>query len=312
MSVLPFSASKKIKIHGELARLADATGEDRLLRIWYGLRLLDDGRGWLPDAPYLRKWLVSLGVAPSQQSLRKLLRQGDGVWWQLDRRHGRERRTIALAGLKAVAIHVARSAQQMGIPDADRCPGRGVWVRRAQLGGGLAQWRATLLQVWIAGRKDNQVRIDWATMERLWGRSRTTLRARCQAAGTRIVVTHNYVALSLSAFSLEPDPFYDQDALPSAEGATVTTLNGERCLLWQRPNTYAAYGNQARKGMSRKVHRAVRHALAIPPRAYGRRQYFFDAKALGKVRRQHPEREVYLWVKRRRWGQFWEMWPAMN
>jgi hypothetical protein len=309
---LPYSASKKIKIHGELARLADATGEDRLLRIWYGLRLLDDGRGWLPDTPYTRKTLVRLGVAPSQQSLRKLLRQGNDVWWRLDCRHGRYPRTIAITGLKAVSIHVARNAQQMGIPDAGRCPGRAVWVRARYLGGGLSQWRAALLQVWIAGRKDNQLRIDWATMERRWGRSRTTLRARCQAAGTRIVVTHNYVALHLSAFSLEPNPVYDQRALPSAEGATLTTLNGERCLLWQRPNTYAARGYQARKGMSRKVHQAVCHALAIPPRAYGRRQYFFDHKTLGKVRKRHPDREVYLWVKRRKWGQFWEMWPAMN
>ena len=86
-----------------------------------------DGRGWLPDSQLTRRELLALGVAPSQQALRKLLRAGDGVWWHLDRGHG-DKRTIAISGLKAISVYVARTAQQKDILDTDRLPGRAVEV----------------------------------------------------------------------------------------------------------------------------------------------------------------------------------------
>jgi hypothetical protein len=298
------NASKTIKLYSELGRLADAVGEDRFLRIWYGLRYLDDGRGWVPDTPTNRIALVSLGVAPSQQSLRKLLRQGEGTWWRLDRRHNGGR-TIALVGLKAISIHVARKAQEKGIVDLDRLPGRPIEVPLQDLSGSLASWRAILLKVWIAGRKHQRLRIDWATMEQAWGRSRTTLMARCKQAGVEIV--HNWAVIPISAYQSD---LYPWSKLPLIKGATTTTLFDAPYQIWQRPNTYKVDAKLARKGQSKKVHKAVRHALDIPARVYVRRQYFDDPAKFGKTRSGNWDLEVYLLAKAAPWGQFWEVWPA--
>ena len=299
------SPTTTIKIYSELGRLADAIGQDRYLRIWYGLRWLDDGRGWLADSHHTRRELLAIGVAPSQQALRKLLRAGDGVWWHLDRGHG-ERRTIAISGLKAISIYIARQARQKDIPDIDRLPGRAVEVNVGALGGSLAQWRSMLARVWIAGAKDQQRRVDWATLEAAWGRSRHTLSARFKRAGVAII--HNYAVLPLSA--LRPDSGYHWGKLPSAAGCSRTIINGIPHLLWQRPNTYRASGQQAVKGMTRKVHRAVKQALAIPPRAYAQRQYYQQANAFAKARNRYFDIELYLLASTYPWGQFWEVAPA--
>lgn len=299
------SPATTIKIYSELGRLADAIGEDRYLRIWYGLRLLDDGRGWLTDGQQTRRELLALGVAPSQQALRKLLRAGDGVWWHLDRGHGKTR-TIAISGLKAISIYVARTAQQKDIPDIDRLPGRAIEVPVGALGGSLLQWRSMLAQVWVAGSKDQQRRVDWSTLEACWQRSRNTLRGRFERRGVSII--HNYAVLPLSA--LQPNSGYHWGKLPSAAGCSRTIINGIPYLLWQRPNTYRAGGQQAAKGMTRKVHRAVKHALAIPPRAYAQRQYYQQANAFGKARNRYFDLELYLLAATRPWGQFWEVAPA--
>ena len=132
---------------------------------------------------------------------------------------------------------------------------------------------------------------------------------RAKASGVK--VTPNYIILSLSAYNPDNDQV-DWGNLPSGEGAVRTTLDGQPGLLWQRPNTYTASGRQARKGMSRKVHLAVRYALDIPPRAYGQRQYFLHFKAFRKTQRRYPELELYLLTRPRPWGQFWEVTPAMK
>ena len=73
-----------------------------------------------------------------------------------------------------------------------------------------------LARVWIAGSKHQQRRVDWATLEACWQRSRNTLRGRFERVGVSII--HNYAVLPLSA--LRPDSSYHWGKLPSAAGSS--------------------------------------------------------------------------------------------
>jgi hypothetical protein len=132
--------------------------------------------------------------------------------------------------------------------------------------------------------------------------------ARCQESGVEII--HNWAVIAASVY--QPDSSYPFNKLPLIEGAASTTIDGVPCQIWQRPNTYRADGNLARKGQTRKVHQAVKQALGIPARAYVNRQYYDDPVKAAKVRNREWGLELYIFTKTHPWGQLWEVWPAFE
>lgn len=298
---------RTVKLYSELGRLADAIREDRLLRVWYGLRALDaNGQGWLPDDAITRQHLLTLGVAPSAQSLRKAISRGEGAWWRRARHHQKQP-VIQLLGLQAVTLRLTGLARAQDLPYADGNPGRSIEEPITALGGALADWRGVLMRVWLAGAKNQQRRLDRQYLTTAWGRaSRHTLRNRCLRGGVEIIA--NYAYVPVSAYS--PDGPYDLDHLMSTEGASLTVIDGRRCLLWQRPNTYRSSAQRACTGMTRRVKRHVRQALDIPQRVYAPRQYHDQPNAFARARNRAPGLELYLLHGNYAYGGLWEIAPA--
>jgi hypothetical protein len=277
----------KAKLYGELCRLSEAIREDRLLRVWYGLRVLDDGKGWLPDDNATREALQALGVAPSDRSLRNAMHAGEGRYWRRATHH-QTQPVIEIISLENVTRHLTRRAIAEGIPHSYGDPGAPVNVPVKRLAGTLADYRAVGFEVWITGAPHQRRRVDWRTLCRLWGRaSRNTLKDRCKRSGVEI--THNYGTLPLSAQTQE------RERIPDAPmGAKVRTVNGVRSFVWQKPNTYHTNGKRAARGLARKVPRLVREGLNIPPRLYADRQHYEDAKQFAKARNKRPDAVLYL------------------
>lgn len=122
--------ARAVKLYPELGRLANATGEDRLLRVWYGLRALDDGTGWLSDDASTREALLALGVAGSCRSLRAILKAGEGLYWRRVVQTGKRRAVVELVGLGPVCGAIYQTL----LTDRATCPYNGRVPFKSQVG----------------------------------------------------------------------------------------------------------------------------------------------------------------------------------
>lgn len=219
-------------------------------RLWLLLRHSDhDGRGWVarseaqqrfagPDAPQR---------LCERRQLDNLLRQGEGVFWQL--RDGR----IWLRSL-------ARVAQTLGVA---RLSGRTVLLPAALLAGSLRQARAALYAAFHAGRPQAGAPIARATLRDLSGVSPRAQRQYDRVVGVQR--SANFAAAGLATAGTTAEFAYrcGGAAFVLTDWQGQRGAPGRRYLVRQLPNSYTApFASRPNTSRRRAVNRRLRQGLA--------------------------------------------------
>lgn len=281
-------AHNLLKVDPELARLAIVLHLAAQLRIWLVAREVDrdswSGRGWLARDE-LRRTLQQQGIRYSKRHIRRLLAEGEGLFFNLDGER------VYLRGYRYVSEHLTEAAP----PEtrATNLPGaRAVYVM-AQ--GSLQAWQERLYLSWLYSRAAATIPAPTLMISRevlalLFGRSQDTLRRWEE----RLIRQRKLEVKENFAQSRDR-----RDAPAHAVEYLAETPQGDEIRWrWQLPNTYVIRGvrEHAHRGQGRKVRRAVQ-AVNQPAQKAGRvaRIYYADCKAVHKARRRHGEAKRYVW-----------------
>ena len=157
------------QVDPELGRLCVVLHRAPELRIWAVIRQYvreHDGSGWI-DRPSLLDALKAQGIAYTSRHLRRILADGEGLFWNVTRERVYMRSWAHVAALltnMALATHSGRI-------ERNRPGTREMYVL---VDGSLEQWEATLYAAWLAYR--NNPTISRSELSHLFGRDKTTLR----------------------------------------------------------------------------------------------------------------------------------------
>lgn len=228
----------------EMARLATITGVFPLYRAWLYVRTINDGSGKITRSDVCQIWKRA-GVATSDRHVRRLIKDGDGIFWHIDRRTKR----LYVAGVERLAVRLYGRAQDVA-PDtlATNTPGNRHSML-ADLSGDIGTAQAVVYAAWLAGKSDKRggVTIARDTLSRLWRVSVPTLLSWEIAAG--IGKQANYAQA--------PD---GSTATAPAHAYLNLHRDGSTFSAWRLPNTYyvrSSMKSHDRIGKARKVRQAI-------------------------------------------------------
>jgi hypothetical protein len=275
-------------------------------RLWLLLRYLDgDGCGWLridivkkqltaPDSP--------LRVCGWRQ-LRNLLRQGRGLFWEMDSDHHGDvgpyegRLWLRSAGKVAAAL---------GLP---RLTGRPVALPVAGLLGGIGDARAHLYAAFHSGRKGKgpdgvPMPIARSTMAEISGVSRRSQRAYEERAG--VEGQYNFaVGEEVETAAAQERAWQEGTVFRLKDYEGHQGQKGKTYLAWQLPNSYAGGHQQRPKGRQKRINRRLADLFMKGMTGNGedgvdRRQsarydvrYYADGKRAVKGYNRHPQEDAY-------------------
>lgn len=217
----------------------------------------------------------------SKRYLRRLLADGDGIFWE----RGRSR--IWLHGIGRVCRWL----------EIERLSGQPVEIPVEKLCGSITEVRAWLMVAFLGGRKDQERPIARATIKKVTGVGRRTQRKYMRATRTRVVK---------NTAVLGP---YSPHALQRAQihlGLPAYRRKGE--IHYRMANSYKmpACVQQVGNGRTKAINRRLDHCDS-PGGGNGRqfsRWYYDDAKAACLAWERGGGREVYGRRSRRRWVVF--------
>jgi len=309
------AAEYHIRVDPELGRLAIVLKQAHLFRLWCLARDLSkerDATGQVVGSSgkvrrnALKRQLREIGSLYSDDHLNRLIRRGEGIFWNANRSQLYLRKPAHVAHHLTKQMQAAHPGEMTG-----NLPGvRDVYVSPA---GSLEQWEATLYAGWHCHREDPT--IARATLARLFGRTEQTLRNWEQRRLQGVVTPrHNYAQAPIA------DPFYD---LYPEHAQRYATKRGEVRVTWQLPNTYCTrhIRQHPHQGQARKVRSSVKDCLSDQPLALGGmhrsdpeppaiirrsepdpvgRLYFDNAKRLQRYLKRHGGIR-YLWRGERRY-----------
>jgi hypothetical protein len=206
-----------IKTYVELNLAALNAGEEKLIRVWYLARFLDEEGSGVVLAERVEELL-----ACSRRNFQRLLRQGEGKYW---------RRCKTKRGLVLILIGLRRVFKRFNL--------RRFWHSRPillpldDLVGGIRRLRAAFYSSFIAIHNSNP--ISRIALKEITGVSERSQRNYDKVCG--IKVRRNFALGS-----------------PPEEGrAFLTRLGGAKRWGYQLPNTYQISYLQAPKGMLSKI-----------------------------------------------------------
>jgi hypothetical protein len=242
-----------IRIDPELARVAvglDKTSEFfvwALARHYFGV----PGKTTRYD---LLEVVAATGVITSRRHLNRILREGRGIFWRLDR-HG----NVYLVGYVKLTIRLTRTARKTCSKlVATNTPGaREVHI---QTGASLGEFKAQVYLGWLAYRQDPT--IARATLIKLFNCTHVTLRNWERTLGPQLEIVTNYAQTAL-----QPQQ-HDEiiDYLPG-HCYNYVTRRGAIRIRWRLSNTYRTSGVQehAHKGQSRKARTVAAYTAWYQP-----------------------------------------------
>ncbi|MCA9909769.1 MAG: hypothetical protein KC519_14025 [Anaerolineae bacterium] len=247
-----------LRVDPELGRLAIVLHQAAPFRLWLvGRELVRQTHpaGWVSRQD-LRQALEQYGIKYTQRHIRRLLLEGEGVYWNCSAKR------IYLRSWKHVAARLTELAGQQNVGDIiHNRPGKR--EQYVPVGGSLEQWEAALYAAWFSHRECPTIARE--TLMQLFGRDETTLRRWEQTHLEGVVqVRHNHAQCA------EYAQFWNNIPAHAETYTAVTYFQKEVWLVerirWQIANTYLVTGirQHSRKGQSKKVRKRVNRAVGIP------------------------------------------------
>ena len=252
------TASLGVRVDPDLGRLTVALHVASLFRLWVVGRDVvrrGNGSGQVAKAS-LKDALAAEGVTYSKGHFNHLLRQGAGLFWDLD--HTCKR--LFLRAPKPVARQLTRRALALDLGLIDRDPPgvRDVYLSPA---GSHEQWEAMIYAGWMADR--NHPTIARETLERLFRRDQDTLRRwEQQCLDEMLTIRKNYAQLANPQgefYDLIPEHAESYLAQLRWKGQITEAIR----IYWRLPNTYQVQGirQHPHKGQASKVRKVVNEEL---------------------------------------------------
>jgi hypothetical protein len=263
-----------VRFDPEMARIATITGVFPLYRAWLYIRANGDGSGKMARDTVAAVWQAA-GVATSDRHVRRLIKNGDGVFWHVEKCN---QKRLYAAGVERLAARLFARAQDV-VPDtlATNTPGN----RRdmlADLSGDIGTAQAVVYAAWISSKSDKRggVTIARDTLCRLWRVSVPTLLSWENAA--RVGKQANYAQA--------PD---NSTATAPAHAYLNLHRDGSTFLSWRLPNTYYVRSKVRRHehtGKARKVRQTVQQIADTAQRGFDEdaalpvqtKRYFVDTE----------------------------------
>ncbi len=267
-------AKPQVKVIAELFAAARQRHQDLEVGLWFCLRALNlSGSGILRLDATLQA-LQDYGYSP--QTVRRILRKGDGAYWRLDRTRGTR---IILTGLKRLAV--------------DHYPGVRMSTKVAiqpQEYRGVHQRRAIGYQAWLVHREDLP----------------TSRQAITQATGVSRRSQQRYDRTTKTGKRPNYAFAYDQDGQlqPMTHG-----VEGKSQMYYQirrLPNTYVTHMHRLPRGMIRKVNARASEVFERAD-ATRKRRYFESGKAAARCRTRDPEPFTRVTPNPMKWGTAWAL-----
>lgn len=279
---------KTLRVDPELARLSIGLHVASQFRLWTIARQLTrsaDGSSKVHKRD-LKSALRHYKIAYTRQHLNKLMRAGEGIFWNVSRK-----RLYIRSG-----THVATCLTQQALetyPDLlQNKPG--VTDVLLSPAGSLERWEAMIYAGWLKHR--NNPTISREVLQLLFNRTADTLhRWETEHLEKHLHIRSNYAQCA----------FYDtaakvQPARLNSYIAQTRAGNALR-LIWQLPNTYLVKGikTHPHKGQSKTVRKAVNHQLYQPANLWrgGSPAYklYFDSPRRLQDHLKTVEGVYYLW-----------------
>ena len=290
----------EIRVEPELGRAAIAlhkAAEYRLYIIAREITRAGDGSGKVPRK-VLKQWLRGYGIHYVREHLSRLLKAGEGLFWNRSRRHLYVRNPAHVAAGMAQIEPMVFATNKPGTRDMYLSPS-----------GGLEQWEATLYAGWLAHRENPTIARE--TLVALFNRSADTLRLwEGKHLGDRLQVRANYAQCPHP--NLEDDRYTDHIPDHSQAYRGFVRFQGEWAevtrLYWRTCNTYQIKGirQHPRLGQARSVRKRLNGMLDQPAeeKRGGRprcKRYFETAEGVKRYVDKHGG-AYYLWRgENRKW-----------
>lgn len=291
--------SPTLRVDPELARISIGLHLATHFRLWIIGRSLtrdENGSGKVSKRK-LKAVLHTFGVVYTRQHINAILRAGEGLFWNTDRKH------VYIRSWAFVAKQLTQKALDENQDLLSNKPGtKEVLLSPA---GSLEQWEATIYAGWLYHRDHPTIARD--TLEQLFNRTPETLR---QWEQTRLPGTLT------KQINYAQTPFVDvvDQIQPERINSYVakTDEGAQIRLIWQIPNTYKIKGikEHPAKGQAPRVRKAVNQQLQQPANQWRGGSpvvllYFDTAKRLRAYLNEH-QGVYYLWrgTNRQRHGIF--------
>lgn len=244
---------KTLRVDPELARLSIGLHVASRFRLWTIARQLTRmgaGSGKVTRRD-LKSALRFYKIAYTRQHINKLMRTGEGIFWNSNRNvlYIRSGRTVATC-LTQQALEMCPDLllNKPGVQDVLLSPA-----------GSLERWEAMIYAGWLTHRNNPTISRD--TLQRLFNRSAETLhRWETEHLEKHLHIRANYAQCA----------FYDTAAKVQPERLDCyVAITDQGCtlrLIWQLPNTYLVKGikTHRHKGQSKTVRQAVNFQLYQP------------------------------------------------
>jgi hypothetical protein len=253
--------SDAIRVEPELGRAAIVLKLAGLFRLYVVAREMTrrgDGSGRV-NKKALREELRGYGVTYSREHFSRLLRAGEGLFWN------RSRQDLYL--YKPARVAAAMAARDPRVFDSNK---PGVHDMYISPRGSHEAWEAALYAAWLAHR--NNPTIARETLETLFGRSADTLRQwEGQHLGGQLKLRRNYTQCPHP--NVEGDRYFKYIPAHSQAYRGYVRFQGQwrevRRLYWQTCNSYQVRGirQHPRRGQAGKVRKAINTVLNQPANA---------------------------------------------
>jgi hypothetical protein len=293
-----------IRVDPELGRITIAINLASHFRLWVIARELTrahNGSGWVSKKA-LRAALARFNISYSDFHLRRLLQEGQGLFWNLSPKR------VYIRSSRFLSRELTRQtlATNPDLVSTNRPGVRDVYLSPS---GSLEQWEATLYAGWLAHR--NNPTIARETLAALFGRSGDTIRRWEHNRLSDIVsIRKNYSQSRITGEAMERLPEHAQSYLANVyQGKTAQEIR----LYWRLPNTYqvAAIRQHPRRGQASKVRKAVNaefdHPAAMWRGGLQRLKLYFDHPQRLRAYARKRGGVYYLWLGENKHGQgIWE------
>jgi hypothetical protein len=212
------------------------------------------GRGWLKTR-VLRRYLKALGIEYTDRHFRRLLAEGNGIFWYV----GETR--LRLIGKRKIGAELTRRAMALNPAIVETNPPGLKRDVLLPIGKSLEEWEALIYAGWLAAKKNPD--ISRQTLATLFGRTPRTIRHWEAAHLEGIVSKTPNRAQSAELDAFEGKNHYDYQV--------VVTLPVAGCHIEKRtgrqlPNTYhSTVKSHSKRGQARKVLMLSRKSLGLQP-----------------------------------------------
>jgi hypothetical protein len=248
----------EIRVEPELGRLCVALRVAAAFRLWVIGRQLtreEEGSGQIKRKA-LRECLPGFGVRMTPMHFNRLLRAGEGIFWNVDG----ERVFIRSPQFTALKIVNMAARKDRDLIATNRPGVRDMYLN---VSGSLERWEGMLYAGWIAHRENPT--LARSTEEKLFGRSADTIRRWEKNLKDIVTVRENYAQCHV-----EHNDWYD--FIPDYCKTYIANVrDGEKYnhvvrVFWRLPNTYMAHGirQHPKRGQASKVRKLVNSALDQP------------------------------------------------